>query len=115
MKHVITSIKVTPALPAKETDSGPIQLPMIAGTGQLTSTTSSNNLTEDITLRARLNWTDRIEEILKADMSTIEVKYEDEDTGAELSFVFGSMDIPAKIQMENNASRSIKCVYKRAI
>ena len=115
MRHVITEIRVFPVKPARTAAAGPISLQMIPGTGSLSSSTTADGLKEKILLQARLQWTDVMEDVIRSEYSLVEVKYEDEESSAILSTSFGSADIPAIFQVENAATRTIKCEYTRAI
>ena len=115
MRHIIIEIRVFPVKPARTAAAGPISLQMIPGTGSLSSSTTADGLKEKIVLQARLKWTDAMEEAIRSEHSLVEVKYEDEETSAILSTSFGSADIPAVFQVDNAATRAIKCEYTRVI
>lgn len=114
MKHVVTGIVLKLAHP-RNGSIVTIQMPIVPGSGTVTSKTSADGLTEEITVSARIIGRYPFDGDYLADARTVTVHYSDEPSGTVKTIEFGSMDVPARFTVENTTTTTMKCVYKRVL
>jgi len=115
MKHVITKIQIK-LLESMTGGALTLDLPIIPGTGHITSKTSNDGLTEDVTVTSRLRARYPLSTTYLADLKLVTVSYsDDEASGSIKSISFGTTEIPARFTLEDSETMAVKCVYKRIL
>ncbi len=111
MKHIITSIVL---LDLNAQEPAPFALDIIPGAGTLTIDTSEDGQTREINLSQKIRRSPIFPEIVTADLQ-ITVTWTDEENSAFGIMTFGSVELPARMQLGDDRVQTVTCRYTELI